>query len=75
MALGYIGSFYCLSHALKVLPVGVAYAIWCGLGIVLISCVGFIAFKQHLDLAACIGMGLIIAGVLVIRLFSSSVPH
>ncbi len=75
MALGYLAAFYCLSLSLKVVPVGIAYAIWSALGIVLISIIGFIAFNQRLDAAACAGMGLIVAGVLVIRLFSASVPH
>lgn len=73
--LGYSVAFYCLSIVLKTLPVGVAYAIWSGLGILLITVVGFIAFNQKPDLAAVLGMALIIAGVLVINLFSSSVSH
>lgn len=72
---GYVCAFYLLSICLKTMPVGIAYAIWSGLGIVLISIIGALAFGQHLDLAAWIGIGLIIAGVLVVNLFSSSVPH
>ena len=72
---GYVISFYIFSHVLKSMPVGIAYAIWCALGIVLISAVGVIYFKQHLDLPACIGLGLIIAGVAVINIFSDSVRH
>ena len=72
---GYIVSFYAFSHVLKSMPVGVAYAIWCALGIILISVVGFVWFKQSLDLPACIGLGLIIAGVVVINLFSETVRH
>jgi small multidrug resistance pump len=68
-------SFYLLSLTLKVLPVGIAYAIWSGVGIVLISAVGWVAFGQKLDLPAVIGLGLIIAGVLVVNLFSKSVGH
>jgi small multidrug resistance pump len=60
---------------LKSMPVGIAYAIWSALGIVLISTVGLVYFKQRLDLAAMIGLGLIIAGVLVVNLFSKSVSH
>ena len=75
MAVGYLASFYLLSLALRTIPIGVAYAIWSGLGIVLISGIGFFVLKQHLDAAAYVGIGLIIAGVLVIRLFSSSMPH
>ena len=73
--LGYVVSFYVFSHVLKSMPVGVAYAIWCALGIVLISIVGVVYFKQSLDMPACIGLGLIIAGVMVINLFSNSVRH
>lgn len=72
---GYVISFYTFSHVLKSMPVGIAYAIWCALGILLISAVGVIHFKQHLDLPACIGLGLIIAGVAVINIFSDSVRH
>ena len=72
---GYAVSFYMLSIALKAMPVGIAYAIWSGLGIVLISGIALIFFKQHLDTPAWIGIGLIIAGVLVVNLFSKSVTH
>jgi len=73
--LGYAIAFYCLSLTLRVLPTGVAYAIWSGVGIVLISVVGWMVFKQSLDWPAIIGMGLIVAGVVVINVFSSSVRH
>ncbi len=72
---GYAVAFYCLSHVLKTIPVGVAYAIWSGLGIVLVTVVGAFLFKQVPDLAAIIGMTLIVAGVLVINLFSKTVAH
>ncbi|MBB3611423.1 SMR family transporter [Rhizobium sp. BK602] len=71
----YAAAFYCLSFTLRVIPVGVAYAIWSGLGIVLISAVGLVFFRQKLDLAALVGLALIIAGVLVVNLFSKSVSH
>ena len=71
----YACSFYMLSIALRFIPVGIAYAIWSGLGIVLISIIGIVVFKQHLDLAAYIGLGLIIAGVLVVHIFSKSITH
>ncbi|MBN72268.1 MAG: QacE family quaternary ammonium compound efflux SMR transporter [Gimesia sp.] len=71
----YLGAFYFLSLALKMIPVGIAYAIWSGVGIVLISCAGLILFKQKLDLPAILGLVLIIAGVLVINLFSQTVSH
>jgi len=73
--LAFASAFYCLSHVLKVLPTGIAYAIWSGVGIVLISLISWVVFKQVLDTAAVIGMGLIIAGVLVINLFSRSGVH
>jgi small multidrug resistance pump len=66
-------SFYFLSLALRAIPVGVAYAIWSGVGIVLISAIGWVFFRQRLDAAAIIGIGLIMAGVAVIQLFSSTV--
>ena len=71
--LGYAIAFYCLALALRTIPVGIAYAIWSGAGIVLIGLVGWIFLRQQLDLPALIGMGLIIAGVLVVNLFSNSV--
>lgn len=73
--IGYGIAFWCLSLTLKVIPTGIVYAIWSGVGIVLISTVGWFWFKQSLDAPALIGLGLIIAGVLVINLFSKSVGH
>lgn len=73
--IGYSIAFWCLSLTLKVIPTGIVYAIWSGVGIVLISAVGWFWFKQSLDTPALIGLGLIIAGVLVINLFSKSVGH
>jgi small multidrug resistance pump len=70
---GYGVSFYFLSLALRSIPVGVAYAIWSGVGIVLISVIGWALFRQRLDAAALVGVGLIIAGVIVIQLFSTTV--
>lgn len=72
---GYAGAFYFLSLTLKSIPIGVAYAIWSGCGIVLISIVAWIIFKQRLDTAALVGMGLIIAGVVVINVFSTTSTH
>ena len=68
-------AFYFLALTLKTIPVGIAYAIWSGLGIVLISLVGLFWFRQTLDLPALIGLALIIAGVIVINLFSQSTAH
>lgn len=70
VVLGYAIAFYFLSLTLRSIPVGIAYAVWSGLGIVLVSLVGWWLYNQTLDLASIIGMGLIIAGVLVINLFS-----
>lgn len=72
MILGYAVALFFLSLTLKTIPVGIAYAIWSGAGIVLISTVGWIFFKQHLDLAAIIGLGLMLAGIIVINVFSNS---
>lgn len=69
---GYLVAFFCLSLTLRTIPVGVAYAIWSGVGIVAISIVGYFAFDQTLDLAALLGIGLIVAGVLVINVFSKT---
>ena len=75
MAACYAAAFYFLSHALKTMPVGIAYAIWSGLGIVLISVIGVAVFQQRLDLPAVVGLSLIIAGVVIVNVFSDSVSH
>lgn len=75
VVVGYGITFYFFSLALQTIPVGVAYAIWSGVGIVLVSIIAFIVYKQMLDAPALIGMGLILAGVLVINLFSHSAMH
>lgn len=68
-------SFYFLTHAIKVIPIGIAYAIWSAVGIVLISLVGYFVYKQSLDLPAILGIALIIIGVVVINMFSKSASH
>ena len=73
--LGYGVAFYCLSLTLKHIPVGLAYAVWSGLGVVLITAVSWVLFGQKLDAPALIGMGLIVAGVIVMNVFSKSVSH
>ena len=73
--MGYAMSFYLLSLVLKHIPLGIAYAIWSGLGIVLIALIGRVAFKQHLDIPAIVGLAFIIAGVVIINVFSKSVSH
>ena len=72
---GYALAFWLLAFPLRVMPTGVVYAIWSGLGIVLIAAVAWAWFGQRLDLAAILGLGLIILGVLVVQLFSKTVPH
>ncbi len=72
---GYAVAFYFLSLTLKTIPMGVSYAIWSGVGIVLISLVGWLVFDQTLDAPALAGMGLIVTGVLVINIFSTSAGH
>lgn len=71
----YAVAFYLLALTLREIPMGVAYAIWSGVGIALITLVGFVFFNQKLDAPALVGMGLIIAGVVVMNVFSSSVNH
>ena len=72
---GYAVAFFFLSLVLKTVPTGVAYAIWSGVGTVLVALIGWIVFGQKLDMAAIAGIALIIAGVLVMNLFSNSVKH
>lgn len=72
---GYTIAFYCLSLVLKTISVGVAYAIWSGLGTVLVVAAGAFLYRQLPDLAAIIGILLIVAGVLVINLFSKTAVH
>ena len=75
VVVGYCIAFYCLSIVLKTIPIGIAYAIWAGLGIVLISIVGYFFYQQNLDAAAVIGMTLILCGVVIINVFSTSLTH
>jgi small multidrug resistance pump len=75
MVLCYAASFYCLSLALRGLPLGVAYAIWAGLGILLTAIVSMVVFKQVMDTPGLIGVGLIVTGVVVINGWSKTVSH
>ncbi len=75
VVVGYALAFYMLSLVLRTIPVGIAYAIWAGLGIVLVAVVGLVVYGQRPDLPAVIGIGLIVAGVLIIQLFSSISSH
>lgn len=72
---GYVVAFYFLSLTLRTIPVGIAYAIWSGVGVVLVTIIGTVLFKQHMDLAAVIGILFIIVGVLILNLFSKATPH
>ncbi|HTI19076.1 MAG TPA: multidrug efflux SMR transporter [Trinickia sp.] len=72
---GYVVAFYCLSITLKTMPVGIVYAIWSGIGIVLITLVAMILYRQVPDLAAVAGLSLIIAGVVVLNVFSRMSAH
>lgn len=75
VVVGYGITFYFFSLALQTIPVGIGYAIWSGVGIVLVSIIAFFVYGQSLDAPALIGIGLILAGVLVINLFSQSSAH
>ncbi|WP_368641418.1 multidrug efflux SMR transporter [Castellaniella ginsengisoli] len=74
-AIGYGLAFYLLALTLKTIPVGIAYAVWSGVGIVAIALIGYFFFGQVLDAAALIGIGLILAGVLVLNVFSGAGGH
>jgi small multidrug resistance pump len=72
---GYFAAFYFLSFAIRTIPVGIAYAIWSGVGIVLITIIGAVFFKQIPDFPAIIGLLLIMIGVVVINVFSKTTAH
>ena len=73
--IGYCIAFWCLTIPMRSIPTGIIYAIWSGAGIVLIGLVGWLVHGQKLDMPAILGMGCIIAGVVIINLFSKSVAH
>ncbi len=75
VVIGYGIAFYCLSLTLRHIPIGIAYAVWSGIGTALIALIGVVAYQQKLDLPAMLGIGLIVAGVLVLNLFSKSGAH
>ncbi|NKC50440.1 QacE family quaternary ammonium compound efflux SMR transporter [Ochrobactrum cytisi] len=75
VVVAYGPAFYFLSMTLKSIPVGIAYAVWSGIGVTLVALIGWLVFGQKLDLAAVLGMGLIIAGVIVLNLFSNTAQH
>lgn len=75
VVLGYVTAFYFLSLTLKTIPVGVAYAIWSGVGVALVTAIAWVVYGQRLDLPGIIGITLIVAGVIVLNLFSKSSAH
>ena len=75
VVLGYATAFYFLSLTLRTIPIGVAYAMWSGVGIFLVTIIAWIFYQQKLDWAAILGIGLIVCGVLVMNLFSKVTPH
>ena len=75
VVIGYLLSFYFLSLTLKAISIGIAYAIWAGLGIVLLAIIGWVVYDQQLDAAAIVGMSFILAGVLILNLFSKTASH
>lgn len=75
VVVGYAIAFYCLALTLRTIPVGIAYAVWSGAGIVLISLVAWVWYGQRLDAPALLGIALIVAGVIVINVWSKSTAH
>ena len=75
VVIGYAFAFYMLSLTLRTIPIGISYALWSGIGILLITLAAWLLYGQKIDLPAMAGMGLIVAGVVVINLFSKSAGH
>lgn len=75
VVVGYSIAFYFMTLVLRTIPIGITYAIWSGLGIILVAIIGIVLYKETPDIPAIIGMGLIISGVAVIHLFSESIKH
>jgi small multidrug resistance pump len=75
VVVGYGAAFFCLSLTLKDIPVGIAYAVWSGAGVALITLIGWLWFGQKPDPAALVGIGLIVAGVVVLNVFSKMSAH
>lgn len=71
----YAGAFYMMTHALKVMPLGIVYALWSGVGIVLTALIGATLFRQALDLPAMVGIAMIVGGVVVMQVFSTATGH
>lgn len=75
VVVGYGIAFYFMTLVLRTIPIGITYAIWSGIGIILVAIIGAILYKQIPDIPAVIGMGLIISGVVVIHVFSKTISH
>ena len=75
VVVSYFSAFYFLTLTLRTIPIGIAYAIWSGVGVALITLVGWLFYKQTLDMPAFVGITLIVAGVAVLNVFSKAVPH
>jgi small multidrug resistance pump len=75
VVVGYAVAFYFLALVLRSMPLGVTYAIWSGVGVAMVTLIGWLVYGQRLDGAALLGIGLIVAGVMVLNLFSGSTPH
>lgn len=75
VAAGYASAFYFLTLTLRVIPLGIAYAVWSGVGIVLVALVGWAVYRQSLDLPSMVGIAFIITGVAILNLFSKGLPH
>ena len=75
VVLGYASAFYFLSLTIRTIPIGVTYAVWSGVGIVLVAIIGWLLYGQKLDAPAILGMALIIVGVVVLNVFSKVTPH
>jgi len=75
VVIGYSAAFYLLSLTLRTIPVGIAYAIWSGVGIVIVALAGWLVFGQKLDMPALLGMGLILSGVVIMNVFSNAGGH
>ena len=75
VVVAYTLAFYFLSLTLKSIPVGIAYAVWAGIGVTLVTLIGWLLFGQKLDIAALLGIGLIMTGVIVLNLFSNTTQH
>lgn len=75
MAVFFVTSLYCLSQSLKVVPLGIAYAIWAGVGIVATAIIGVVIFNQKIDVPAMTGIAFIVTGVIIINMFSKTSGH